>query len=85
MNTKLTLSLDKEIIQRAKKYAKKNNISLSFLIENYLLKIISDYKGKTLDISRKGSIVDELSGIVTLNKEKDYREDYTDYLMEKYK
>ena len=42
MNTKLTLSLDREIIERAKIYARENQISLSSLVENLLLKIISD-------------------------------------------
>ena len=36
MNTKLTLTLEKEIIQKAKKYAKDKNRSLSDIIENYL-------------------------------------------------
>ena len=36
MDTKLTLRLDKEIIERAKEYANKNNISLSKIIESYL-------------------------------------------------
>lgn len=82
MNTKLTLSLSKEIIEEAKRYAKSNNVSLSFLIENYLLKIISDYQA---EIEPKGSIVNELSGIIQLNEEDDYKLDYTNYLIEKYK
>jgi len=82
MNTKLTLSLSKEIIEEAKRYAKNHNVSLSFLIENYLLKIISDYQEKT---ESKGSIVTELSGIIQLNEADDYRLDYTNYLIEKYK
>jgi len=36
MNTKLTLNLDKDIIEEAKFYAKRNKLSLSKLIENYL-------------------------------------------------
>ena len=44
MNTKLTLSLDKNVIERAKLYAKEHEVSVSFLVENYLLKITSDYK-----------------------------------------
>jgi hypothetical protein len=36
MNTKLTLNLDKNIIESAKDYAKSNHTSLSKLIENYL-------------------------------------------------
>jgi len=41
MNTKLTLSLNKSIIERAKRYAKGNNQSLSQIIESYLEKITS--------------------------------------------
>lgn len=82
MNTKLTLNLNKEIIQRAKDYAKDHNISLSFLIENYLQKIISDYKSET---TSKGSIVNELSGIIKLDSDSNSQDDHMDYLTEKYK
>ncbi|MGL6267871.1 MAG: DUF6364 family protein, partial [Chitinophagaceae bacterium] len=37
MDTKLTLSIDKQIIEAAKKYARNTNTSLSNLIENYLV------------------------------------------------
>lgn len=82
MNTKLTLSLNKDIIHQAKIYAKEHNISLSFLIENYLQKIIAEYK---TDDSSKGSIVNELSGIINLNSNIDFKDNYTNYLTEKYK
>jgi hypothetical protein len=36
MTTKLTLTVEKTIIERAKSYAKKTGRSLSELIENYL-------------------------------------------------
>ncbi len=36
MNTKLTLSIESQLIQEAKKVAKKNGKSLSHLIEQYL-------------------------------------------------
>lgn len=36
MNTKLTLTIEREIIERAKNYAKEKNRSLSDIIENYL-------------------------------------------------
>jgi hypothetical protein len=42
MNTKLTLSLNKDILQKAELYAKEHNVSLSLLIETYLQKIIAD-------------------------------------------
>ena len=82
MNTKLTLSLDKDIIEQAKTYAKEHNMSLSFMIENYLQKIISEYSHQPVS---KGSIVNELSGIISLNTEDDYKKEFTDYLTEKYK
>jgi len=80
MNTKLTLSLDKDIIERAKIYAKEHNVSLSSLVENLLLKITSEYKERN---DRKGSIVKELSGIVNLEGV-DYKADHVKYLAEKY-
>lgn len=42
VHVKLTLSIKKDIIVRAKVYAKENKTSLSFLIDNFLQKITSD-------------------------------------------
>ncbi len=39
MNTKLTLTIDRQVIQKAKQYAKKEGRSLSDLVENYLQSI----------------------------------------------
>lgn len=45
MNAKLTLSFNEEVINKAKKYAEENNISLSRLIEFLLTKVTSaDYQ-----------------------------------------
>lgn len=45
MDSKVTLSFNEEIINKAKKYAAENNISLSRLIEYLLTKITSkDYR-----------------------------------------
>ncbi len=41
MNTKLTLKLDKTVIEKAKIYAAQHKHSLSFMIENYLKAITS--------------------------------------------
>jgi predicted HicB family RNase H-like nuclease len=46
MDTKLTLKLDQDVIEKAKQYAKSKSISLSVLIENYLQKITSEEKSK---------------------------------------
>ncbi len=51
MATKLTLTVEKSIIDRAKSYAKKSGRSLSELIENYLQTITDE--NHTSDISPK--------------------------------
>ena len=77
MDTKLTLKLDKEIIERAKLYARNNNTSLSKLIENMLSRMTSSNE----DDVKITPLVESLSGIIN-PKEID---DYSDYLAEKYK
>lgn len=45
MDTKLTLSFDEQVVERAKKYAAKHNISLSRLIEHLLTQVTAqEYK-----------------------------------------
>lgn len=41
MDAKITLSFDESVIQKAKRYAAKNNISLSRLVEFMLQKTVS--------------------------------------------
>lgn len=48
MTTKLTLTVEKSIIERAKLYAKSTGRSLSELIENYLETITKDSKEKKI-------------------------------------
>lgn len=81
MDTKLTLKLDSHIIEEAKHYAKESNTSLSKLIENYLSAITSDRPKKR----KVNPIIESLTGIITLDEKKDYRESYTKYLIKKYK
>ena len=79
MNTKLTLNLDKSIIEDAKFYAKENEISLSKLIESYLnsLTISSSTRKKI------SPLVKSLTGVIP-NDIIDERKDYKDYLTKKY-
>jgi len=44
MNTKLTLTMDKAVIEMAKKYAKAQGRSLSDIVENYFKMISSSNK-----------------------------------------
>lgn len=44
MNAKLTLTIDKEVIEEAKRYAKSENRSLSNLIESFLRQVSNNEK-----------------------------------------
>lgn len=80
MDKKLTLSLDESIIETAKLYAKSNKTSLSKLIESYLDSLSS--KSKKSEIT---PLVESLSGVISIDENFDEKEEYTGYLMEKYK
>lgn len=81
MDTKLTLNLNSTVINKAKDYAKLHKISLSRLIESYLSSLTSN-KNHEIEIT---PLVKSLSGVIRLDKDFDYKESYTDYLIEKYK
>jgi hypothetical protein len=81
MDTKLTLKLDQETINRAKIYAESKKISLSKLIENYLQLLTKESSTK----DKISPLVESLSGVIELPKGYDSKEGYTDYLTEKYK
>jgi hypothetical protein len=81
MDKKLTLSLNERVIERAKVYAQDHKISLSRLIESYLSSLL-DSKTEEISIT---PMVESLSGVIDIPNEFDYRNDYADYLLEKYK
>lgn len=79
MDTKLTLKLDKSVIQSVKIYAEKNNRSLSKLVEDYFRNLIIENDNNKTKYS---PLVQELSGIIS---EKDLKgKNYTEYLEQKY-
>lgn len=83
METKLTLRLNDNVIERAKIYAKSQKISLSKMIESYL-----DSLTRERDRDSKITItplVESLSGVISLPSDFDYKKEYADYLTEKYK
>lgn len=81
MDKKLTLSLDESVIAYAKLYAEKNKISLSKLVEAYLRSVVN-HKTKNVEIT---PLVKSLSGVVELPADFDVRDEYANYLIEKYK
>lgn len=80
MDKKLTLSLNQKIIDNAKVYAKLNNISLSKLIESYLL-ALTKKEGKQVEIT---PLVKSLSGVIDIPSDFNEKEAYTAYLIKKY-
>jgi Family of unknown function (DUF6364) len=69
MTTKLTLSINEEVVESAKKYAKKKGTSLSGIVENYL-KSISTSKSDTGAIA---PLVKKMMGTLPLPKNFDYK------------
>ncbi len=51
MDTKLTLTVDKEVIEKAKIYAKTRKRSLSDLVENYFRALTSEGEFNEFEIS----------------------------------
>jgi len=86
MDTKLTLKLDKVVIERAKEYANLHNRSLSRIIESYLQSLtnLSDSKDNRDDF-QISPFVRSMSSGIHLPADLDLKTDYSDYLTEKYK
>ena len=82
MDTKLTLKLDQEIIEKAKHYASEKKISLSRIVENYLNSLTSDKENNDIPIS---PFVKSLSSGIEIPADYDYKKDRADYLEQKYK
>lgn len=80
MDTKLTLKLDQSVIIRAKKYARKKEISLSHLIEVYL-KFITNPKENEDETT---PLVKGISGILSVPKYFKYKKAYKTHLSRKY-
>jgi len=80
MNTKLTLTIEQSIIEKAKSYAKEKGRSLSDIIENYLKAITADQR-TTEDIS---PLVNSLRGSFKAPENFDYKEELLKGLSEKY-
>jgi len=83
METKLTLRLNDSVIAKAKIYAKSQRISLSKMIEAYLDSLTRE-KERDNKISIT-PLVESLSGVIDLPPDFNYKNEYADYLAEKYK
>ncbi len=82
MDKKLTLSLDQQIIEKAKEYAKLNGTSLSKMIESYFQTLTNklDDDGE-IKIS---PLVESLCGVGKLPSNFEYKKSRLKHLKEKY-
>jgi len=82
MNTKLTLTIEKEVIEIAKVYAKEKGQSLSDLVENYFKLITNERRAlKTEELSPR---IRRLRGIIKHEGELNYKKILKEELTKKY-
>jgi len=80
MNTKLTLTIEQSIIEKAKSYAKEKDRSLSDIIENYLKAITREQRA----IEDFSPLVNSLRGSFKAPENFDYKKELSQGLSEKY-
>ncbi|MFZ4796648.1 MAG: DUF6364 family protein [Bacteroidia bacterium] len=81
MDTKLTLTIEETIIEKAKIYAKNSKRSLSDIIENYLKIITNENTNDQVELT---PIVKSLKGSFSAPKNLDYKKELSKTLSEKY-
>ncbi len=82
MNTKLTLTIEKDVIEEAKRYAKDKGQSLSDLVENYFKLLTNDKR--QIKANQLSPRIKRLRGIIKVEKDFDYKETLTEELSKKY-
>lgn len=82
MNTKLTLTIEKEVIETAKDYAKEKGQSLSDLVENYF-KLITMGR-REIQPNQLSPRIQRLRGIIKADSDFDYKKVLTEELSKQY-
>jgi hypothetical protein len=85
MDTKLTLKLDKFVIDKAKDYAATHKRSLSRIIESYLRSLVSKKDPMDSNDIEISPFVKSMTTGVNIPADFDYKKEYGDYLTQKYK
>ncbi|HWZ23417.1 MAG TPA: DUF6364 family protein [Cytophagaceae bacterium] len=80
MTTKLTLTIEKSVIEKAKTYAKETGRSLSEMIESYLENLVDENNSKE-KISPK---LKKIVGSVNLSKDFDEKKELRTYFEKKH-
>lgn len=84
--SKLTLTIDGKVIEKAKQYAKRQGRSLSNLIEDYLKLLTKEHFGEKAGF-KSSPIVSQLRGILKIEAPENFDEKkiLEEELMKKYK
>ena len=82
MDTKLTLKLNQIVIEKAKAYASNKKMSLSRIVEAYLQSLTSESNNSKFEIS---PFVKSISTGTEIPNDLDYKNEYSNYLIEKHK
>ncbi len=80
MNAKLTLKLDRQVIESTKRYARRHDTSLSRMVEDFFTRVI---RCPRQEPELSGTVA-ELAGIAKGADEEDLKDGYASYLSEKY-
>lgn len=81
MSTKLTLTIDQSVIEKAKIYTQNKGYSISKLVENYLRLVTDEIPPQTHDIS---PFVKSMQGAFKVDDDFDYKEELTKALSDKF-
>jgi hypothetical protein len=76
MKSKLTLSIDENVIQEAKEFAKKNDTTVS--------QMFTDFVESQNKVQKKLAALNKISGSITANIAAEDGEDYGDHLNKKH-
>lgn len=85
MDTKLTLKLDKLVIEQAKKYASSHKRSLSRIIESYLKSLVNQDKNSDESEIEISPFVKSMSTGIKIPTDIDIKSGILDHLEEKHK
>ncbi len=80
MKVKLTLTIEKEMIAMAKKFAESSGMSVSQLTEDFFKSLTS--KKMSNEVSHP---IMNLRGSISAHQVEDWQDDYANHLMKKYK
>jgi hypothetical protein len=81
MNAKLTLTIEKGVIVKAKEYAKQKGLSLSEMVENYFVLLTRTSKPRAVELT---STVKSLKGSFNAPEDFDYKEILSEQIAKKH-